>query len=115
VKRLIWNQNLDQFLNSLGIQCFDVIIGSDILYYYDGIRPLLETIHFFMNLNRDLLCILSSNIPRFRKNEDLFFEVLRDLKMTYQIVSLQENDTNNLLLILTLNSTVEKSSEKLKN
>eukprot|EP01102_Stenamoeba_stenopodia_P000674 TRINITY_DN10628_c0_g1_i1.p1 TRINITY_DN10628_c0_g1~~TRINITY_DN10628_c0_g1_i1.p1 ORF type:complete len:295 (-),score=66.76 TRINITY_DN10628_c0_g1_i1:202-1086(-) len=85
VHQLAWGHALDEFRDrvsqSFSCSCsdgdhfegyFDVIIGSDIIYYAAALAPLMKTVATLLSPSPQSVFILANNILRFGPNREAF-------------------------------------------
>lgn len=71
IVKLDWGNEDD--INQFTRNSFKIIIGSDIIYWYDAINPLLETVDALLSYDSDSMFILAYK-TRAKNSEDHFYK-----------------------------------------
>lgn len=105
VIKLDWGNEDD--INQFNRNSFKIIIGSDIIYWYDAINPLLETVDALLSYDSDSIFILAYK-TRAKNSEKHFYnsasqkfiihEVPKDTFLPKELMDSELQETHLLLL-----------------
>eukprot|EP01097_Dermamoeba_algensis_P006649 TRINITY_DN4148_c0_g1_i1.p1 TRINITY_DN4148_c0_g1~~TRINITY_DN4148_c0_g1_i1.p1 ORF type:complete len:234 (-),score=37.05 TRINITY_DN4148_c0_g1_i1:221-889(-) len=80
VKQLTWGECPPDICEQ-----YDLIVGSDIVYKKEAVRPLLQSVKQLLSKNSQSEFILANQVSRFSSCHDNFFSVLAELGLDYQM------------------------------
>jgi len=90
VYRLGWGQQKDIDILRRDFPClFDIIIGTDIVYYQEAIRPLFQTVNQLLSRERESTFVLCNQASRFHKCDQEVNDAINEFHFIKETIDLR--------------------------